>query len=107
MKKDKLTPDLEAFNQAVINSVYGREYTGTAVAQDFRALMLRDPGLGKRVLHMLLHWCGEFDNPPEENELLQRWAGKRELAARIKAAMYADLSTPAETDEEEDILNYG
>jgi len=94
VKKVTLEPDLEAFTSGLIGSVVGREYTNVDVARDFRYLMMTDPALGKRVLFMLLTWCGEFDDPPESNEDLQRWAGKREVAARIKAAMYADLSSP-------------
>jgi len=48
---------------------------------------------------MLMSWCGEYDVadddgrvPPIDNNELQRWAGKREIAARIKAALYADLN---------------
>jgi hypothetical protein len=91
-RRPKLHPDLDAFHEEIIHSVYGREYDGQSVAGDFRSLFLRDPALGKRVLFMILTWCGEFEGPPEGNEELQRWAGKREIAARIKAAMYADLS---------------
>ena len=54
---------------------------------------------GKRVLFMLMTWCGEYDVsndegrvPPLDPNALQRWAGKREIAARLKAALYADLN---------------
>ena len=96
MSKRTLEPDVEGFTSALIGSVVGREYSTTDVARDFRHLMMTEPDLGKRVLFMLMTWCGEFEDPPESNEDLQRWAGKREVAARIKAAMYADLSSPVE-----------
>lgn len=102
--KRKLTPDLEAFNKALARSV-NLNYGPEAVAGDFRRLFLNEPELGKRVLFMLLTWCGEFevDNPddpesrvpPVDPMLLQRWAGKREVAAKIKAAIYADLNNPS------------
>ncbi len=93
-RKPKLEPDLRGFNEALIRSVFKKEHDGAAVAGDFRSLFLREPILGERVLFMLLKWCGEYDQPPESNDGLQRWAGRREVAARIKAAMYADLSSP-------------
>lgn len=99
-----LAPDIEAFNQAIIRSVSGRNHDGFAIAQDFRALINRNPDLGKRVIFMLLHWCGEYDAPPESNDQLQRWAGKREIADRIKAAMYGDLSAPEVEEIKDDDL---
>jgi len=55
---------------------------------------------------MILTWCGEYDVsedddpesrvPPLDPALLQRWAGKREIAAKLKAALYADLTTSPE-----------
>ncbi len=92
--KLKLEPDLEAFHRALIGSTMGTEHDGITVARDFRALFLREDALGKRALFMLLTWCGEYDAPPEDNDALQRWAGKREIAGLIKAALYADLSGP-------------
>jgi hypothetical protein len=90
-----LKPDLEKFNQLLVGSVLGREHKGTDVAGDFRSLFLREPNeLSRRVLFMLMNWCGEYEGPPEDNAALQRWAGKREVAALIKAALYADLTTP-------------
>ena len=94
-RRPKLNPDIEAFNTAIINSVYGRMHDGADVAGDFRHTINAEPARGKRVLFMLLTWCGEYDNPPTDNDALQRWAGKREVAALIKAAMFADLSTQA------------
>jgi hypothetical protein len=83
--------ELEAFNKTLVGSVMGREHTGTDVAGDFRHLFLRDDALAKRVLFMLMNWCGEYEGPPEDNAALQRWAGKREVAVYIKTALYADL----------------
>lgn len=99
-RRTKLKPDLEGFHRALINSVVGRDHDGHSVAGDFRALFNREPLLGQRVLFMLLKWCGEYEGPPSgSTEALQRWAGKRELAGLIKAAMYADLSHPPDTEE--------
>jgi len=97
-----LNPDINAFHTAIVHSVYGRSHQGDDVAGDFRILFNKEPQLGQRVLFMLLTWCGEYDDPPESNDALQRWAGKRELAGKIKAAMFADLSTPEPREEIED-----
>ena len=50
-----------------------------------------------------MSWCSEYDVadddgrvPPIDNNELQRWAGKREIAARITAALYADLNNVEE-----------
>ena len=100
-----LTPDIDAFNEALIKSVALENVTGEDVAKMFRRLFVTlDPVLGKQVLFILLTWCGEYqvstgpDNPvpPLDNDQLQRWAGKREIAAQIKAALKANLSAPAE-----------
>lgn len=91
-RKRKLQPDLDEFHRALIASTYGRSYDGRDVAGDFRSLFTREPMLGRRVMFMLLTWCGEYEPPPEEDAALQRWAGKREIAGMIKAAMHADLS---------------
>lgn len=96
-----MNPDLEQFNKLLVGSVMGRAHTGEDVAGDFRHLFLREDAVGKRVLFMLMNWCGEYAGPPEDNDALQRWAGKREVAALIKAALYADLTTPPETNEHE------
>ena len=94
-EQDQFDPDFEKFNQLPIRSVAGRAHDGINVAHDFRYTFLENPEMGKRVLFMLLKWCGEYDtHPPTGNEELQRWAGKREVAARIKTALYADLSSP-------------
>ena len=94
-EQDRFEPDFERFNELLIRSVAGRAHDGIHVAHDFRHTFLENPEMGKRVLFMLLKWCGEYDtNPPAGNEELQRWAGKREVAARIKTALYADLSSP-------------
>ena len=95
-----MNPDLETFNKMLVGSVMGRDHSGRDVAGDFRSLFLRDD-VGKRVLFMLMNWCGEYDAPPESNEELQRWAGKREVAAFIKAALYADLTTQPEPEIDE------
>jgi hypothetical protein len=90
-----LTPDVAGFLDAVHASVAGKRYDNHQAAADFRRLFLLDPELGRRVLHTLLTWAGEYTfEIPQESEALQRWAGKREIATRIKAAMYADLTTP-------------
>ncbi len=94
-RRDRFEPDFEEFERLLIAAVGGREHGPIQVAHDFRGLFLENPDMGKRVLFMLLKWCGEFDAaPPESNDDLQRWAGKREVAARIKTALYADLTSP-------------
>ena len=98
--KPKLEPDIDAFHRALISSTIGRAHDGRDVAGDFRSLFNQNPHLGQRVLFVMLSWCGEYDDPPEGNEGLQRWAGKREIAGRIKAAMYADLSETESTRQE-------
>ena len=100
-RKPKLKPDLEAFHREVIHSVYGRTYSDRDVASDFRNTINEEPARGRRVLFMLLTWCGEYTGPPEDDAQLARWAGKQEVAALIKAALYADLS-PEEKEQEDD-----
>ncbi len=92
-------PDLEDFHKQLVTSVDLHRHGPADVARDFRTLFLEDKGLGRRVLFMLMSWCGEYgvsDDggriPPLDNNELQRWAGKREIAARLKAALYADLN---------------
>ena len=92
-------PDLEDFHHQLVTSLNLERHGPADVARDFRKLFLEDPYLGKRVLFMLMSWCGEYDVsdddgrvPPIDPQELQRWAGKREIAARIKAALYADLN---------------
>lgn len=60
----------------------------------FRHLfVLNDPVLGKKVLFVLMSWLGEYETmiPTDTNEL-HRYAGKRQIAGLIKAALHADLS---------------
>ena len=99
MPKTKLEPDLEDFHRQLVSSLDLARYGPADVARDFRTLFLEDRDLGKRVLFMLMSWLGEYDVsnddgrvPPIDPNELQRWAGKREIAARIKAALYADLN---------------
>lgn len=95
-KKQKFQPNLEEFNKLLHLSVAGKDYDDVQAARDFRALFLRDPELGKRVLYVLLYWCEEYnmDIPPIDTNLLQRYAGKQEIAKKIKTALYADLTEP-------------
>ena len=95
----ELEPDLEDFHKQLVQSLDLARYGPADVARDFRALFLEDADRGKRVLFMLMSWCGEYDVsndegrvPPLDPNELQRWAGKREIAARLKAALYADLN---------------
>lgn len=94
---------MEAFSHdlARVSGTIGMD--GDDVARVFRQLFLAgDSTLGKKVLFILLTWCGEYEVgnpddledrvPPVDPALLQRWAGKREVAAMIKTALYADLS---------------
>ena len=104
--KTSLEPDLEDFHKQLVHSLDLHRHGPADVARDFRKLFLEDPYLGKRVLFMLMSWCGEYDVsedddpesrvPPLDPALLQRWAGKREIAAKLKAALYADLTTSPE-----------
>ncbi len=96
--KTSLKPDLDVFHQSLVQSVDAEKYDSIQVARDFRELFLKDEKVGKRVLFMLLSWCGEYDFeddgepvPPLDPSKLQRWAGKREIAALIKAAMHGTL----------------
>ena len=104
-RKPKLEPDLHAVNKALADTGGVSDLDGLDVAKLFRQFFLNDEtGAGKKVLFLLLTWCGEYeaddpDNPearvpPADPVLLQRWAGKREIAAKIKAALYADLRDP-------------
>lgn len=97
-----MSPDLDRFNDLLRDSVLGRDMDGEQVALDFRRLFLRDTELGRRVLFMLLTWCGEYDALIPKGEELPRWAGKREVAARIKAALYGDIETPMEENRTDD-----
>lgn len=100
-KEPCLDPDIEAFNQALIRSVDLQHYDGQQVAVDFRRVFMRDAAAGKRVLFMIMKWCGEYDdNIPENNEGLNRWAGKREIAWKIKAALNADIDQPSQPEKE-------
>jgi len=99
LRKLVLQPDLEDFHRQLVTALDLERYGPADVARDFRQLFLADRDLGRRVLFMLMTWCGEYDVdddetrvPPLDPNELQRWAGKREIAARIKAALYADLN---------------
>ncbi len=102
-RRKRPEPDLEGFRQALVRSVDLDRYGPHQQAQDFRRVFLRDDdgGAGLRVLYSLLAWCGEFDIgdegevPPLDPNILQRWAGKHEIAQRIKAATYASLDEPS------------
>ena len=101
-----LNPDIEGFHKALVTSVNLERYGADDVARDFRQVFGGDKIVGRRVLFMILTWCGEYDVsededpesrvPPLDPALLQRWAGKREIAAKLKAALYADLTTSPE-----------
>jgi len=105
-RRKTIEPDLERFHQALVRSVNVQHHDGGQVATDFRRLFMRDPELGKRVLFMLMTWCGEYDNEiPEGRDALNRWAGKQDIAWMIKAALHANIDempqpekTNAETD---------
>ena len=101
-----LNPDIEGFHKALVTSVNLERYGPDDVARDFRQVFAGGNIVGRRVLFMILTWCGEYDVsededpesrvPPLDPALLQRWAGKREIAAKLKAALYADLTTSPE-----------
>lgn len=91
-KRHTVEPDLHAFDIALRKSVNVERHDGQQVAKDFRRLFLRDEALGKRVLFMLMTWCGDYESEiPEDNNGLNRWAGKQEIAWQIKAALHANL----------------
>ena len=92
-RKTKCEPDIEKFLDDLQLAVAGKDMSPHEIAAAFRHLFTRnDPQLGRIVLHVLLTWCGEYEaEMPESSEALQRLAGKREIALRIKTAMYADL----------------
>ena len=104
-RKPRPEPDLEAFNRALADVAGVSELDGLDVARLFRQFFLNDEtGAGKKIMFLLLSWCGEYEIddpddpdgrvPPVDPALLQRWAGKRAIAAKIKAALYADLRDP-------------
>lgn len=94
-KSVDLIPDVDQFNRDLIKSVNVENYDGQQVAADFRRLFLKDPDLGKRVLFILMKWCGEYENNiPTSTDELNRWAGKKEIAWNIKAALNANLDNP-------------
>ena len=105
-RRPKLEPDLEEFNRALMRSSGVAGMNGPDLAKLFRHFFLGDENeQGRKVLFLLLTWCGEYEVddpddpharvPPVDPALLQRWAGKREIAAKLKAALYADLRDPA------------
>jgi hypothetical protein len=92
---EKSTPRIDLVdlvNAEILNSVRGKDRSDVEAAYEFRRLFNRDEVLGNMVLHTLLFWCAEYTPPPKDNTELQRWAGRRDVAALIKAALYADLS---------------
>ena len=94
-KKPTIEPDIQAFNRALKLSVNVQDHDGHQVARDFRRLFLRDDELGKRVLFMILTWCGDYEGEiPQDDDGLKRWAGKQEIAWKIKAALHANLDDP-------------
>jgi hypothetical protein len=49
----------------------------------------------------LLEQLGEFKPPPSDPHELARWAGKKEVAHDLKAALYAPLTDlPTQTEDE-------
>ena len=94
-KRKTIEPDLQAFDLALKKSVNLESHDGQQVAKDFRRLFLHDPALGKRVLFMLMTWCGDYESDiPDDHNGLERWAGKQEIAWKIKAALHANLDDP-------------
>ena len=98
-RKPRLDPNLEAFHNELINSVYGRMYGGADIAGDFRLMVNSEPQRGRRALFMLLTWCGEYEDPPTDADELREYAGRRRVAGKIKAALFADLSNPEAVKE--------
>lgn len=94
MFRRKLEPDLDRFHEALKKSVNVDKHDGTQVAKDFRRLFMGrgDPDCGKRVLFMLMTWMDEYETQiPTDDAELQRYAARRELAQKIKAALHANL----------------
>jgi len=104
---DQFDLNPQYYTQDLIRAASVDQLAPDDVARLFRNLFLTaDPVLGQKVLFILLSWLGEYDVsdiedpggivPPLDPNLLQRWAGRREVAALIKTALYADLN-PKET----------
>ena len=68
--KTSLEPDLEDFHKQLVTSLDLHRHGPADVARDFRKLFLEDPYLGKRVLFMILSWCGEYDVADDDGRVL-------------------------------------
>lgn len=82
-------------------AVQSRNLDDIDVAQAFRRTLLADDSSSATALVKLFELLGEFTPPPEDPHELVRWAGKREVAHNLKAALYAPLTNPQPYDEDE------
>lgn len=82
--------------------VHSRNLDDVDVAQAFRRTLLSDSPHSSATLVKLFELLGEFVPPPADPHELARWAGKREVAHDLKAALYAPLTNlPTHNEDEE------
>ena len=98
-------PDPEAFLADLRASARTERYSDIDRRRDFRQVF--SGAGGKRVLYQIMDWGGMFDprgEVPTDPDELQRWAGRRDLAADIMVALNAEVTPdePIKTDEEDD-----
>lgn len=100
-RRRKVVPDYDTFWAELARRLNLNHYDDIQLARDFRRVFL-ETTRGRRVLFRLLDWCGEYDVgddvPPVDPNQLQRYAALRQLAGKIKTAVYADM--PAELLED-------
>ncbi len=87
-------PDPEAFLAALRKTHGLADYTARDRRRDFRRVFAGSAD-GRRVLYQILLWGGLYDpsgEVPLEPQALQRWAGRRDLAAEILTALNAELA---------------
>jgi hypothetical protein len=71
--------------------VQARSLSGVEIAQAFRhTFFANHPSSAVAMVH-LFELLGEFTSPPADPHELARWAGKRQVAHELKAALYAPL----------------
>lgn len=81
--------------------VHSRQLSDQDVAQALRHTFFSDHPSSAAALIWLLEQLGEFKPPPSDPHELARWAGKKEVAHDLKAALYAPLTDlPTQTEDE-------